>query len=262
MGTASWYQDFANGYQWSYRAAITVDVGSNTGARDVSISIPATWDYFWETVRSAGQDVRITAADGVTLIPFDIDTFSATNRTGTIEIDGYTVPGTGARVYLLWIYWGQAACSTAITPLSISGADTGYIELGRPSTRLVSNPIQRPGDTVARERTSKGTAESVFVWLDSGPLLGPRREPYAESVNYEAVSYATVDVQTGGSTVGGMASVPSVRFVEYRDSVWIRQTVSAGVDDTDYTALWTITTTLGQVLTGRSVVQVRNVSEA
>ena len=145
MGTASWYQDFANGYQWSYRAAITVDVGSNTGARDVSISIPATWDYFWETVRSAGQDVRITAADGVTLIPFDIDTFSATNRTGTIEIDNYTVPGTGSRVYLLWIYWGQASCSTAITPLSISGADTGYIELGRPSTRLVSNPIQRPG---------------------------------------------------------------------------------------------------------------------
>lgn len=262
MGTVSWYKDYANGYEWKYRAAITVDVGSSTGARDVAVSIPATWDLFWSTVRSAGQDVRITAGDGVTLVPFDIDTFSTTNRTGTIEIDGYTVPGTGSRVYVLWIYWGQADCSTAITPLTISGADSGYIELSRPSTRLISCKPQRPGDTVARDRVAKGTAESVFIWFNASELMSQRREEYAKSIDYEGISYVTADVQAAGVTVGGMASVPSLRVVEYQDQLWVRHTVSAGVDDTDYTALLTITTTLGQVLTGRGVLQVRNVQEA
>lgn len=264
--TASWYKDYANGYEWKYRAAITVDVGSNTGPRDVSISIPETWDLFWSNVRSAGQDVRITSADGVTLVPFDIATFSTTNRTGTIEIDNYAVPGTGSRVYVLWIYWGQADCSTAITSLSISGADTGYIELSRPSTRLISCRPQRPGDTVARDRVAKGTAETVFVWFNVSELLAERREVYANSLDYEGISYVTADVQAAGVTVGGMASVPSLRVVEVESAtgptLWVRHSISAGVDDTDYTALLTITTTLGQVLTGRGVLQVRNVQES
>ncbi len=179
-----------------------------------------------------------------------------------IEIDGYTVPGTGSRVYVLWVYWGQADCSTAITPLTISGADSGYIELSRPSTRLISCKPQRPGDTVARDRVAKGTAESVFIWFNASELMSQRREEYAKSIDYEGISYVTSDVQAAGVTVGGMASVPSLRVVEYQDQLWVRHTVSAGVDDTDYTALLTITTTLGQVLTGRGVLQVRNVQES
>lgn len=270
-GTASHYRDFANPtYNWKYRACITVDVGSATGSRDAQITIPPAWDHFWSTVRSAGEDIRVTAADGTTLVTFDLaGGFSTTTRTGVIEIDNYTVPGTGSRVYTLWLYWGQADCTTGISGFVPASPDTGYIELSRPGGRTLVAAPERPGDTIARQRVSKGQGETVHVWINLSPLLGTRREPYGgnqttkvgSTIDYEAVSTVTYDVQTGGASQAAMISVPATRVVEYEGELWARIQVAAGSDDVDYTLLVTVGTTLSQVLVPRALVLVRTVAE-
>lgn len=263
MATASWYKDYANpSYVWQYRAYITVDVGSSTGSRDAQITIPADWDEFWTTVRSAGQDIRVTAADGVTLVTFDLAAgFSTSTRAGVIEVDNYTVPGTGSRVYGLWVYWGQADCATGVTAIVPSTPDLGYIELSRPGIRQVSAAPERPGDTTPRGRISKRSTETVHVWVRLADLLAIRREAHSRSLDYESVSTLTYDVQLATVSQAAMISVPSARIVEHDGELWARVNVAAGSDDATYTLLVTIGTTLGQTLTGSALVQVINTSE-
>lgn len=261
---ASWYKDYANPtYEWKYRAVITVDVGTATGSRDAQITIPKDWDLFWDNVRSAGEDVRVTSADGVTLVTFDLAAgFSTTTRTGVIEIDNYTVPGTGSRVYVLYVYWGQASCSSGLTSFSPSSPDTGYIALEQPYGRLITTRPQRPGDTVLRDRVSKRVDEDVFIWFRLTDLLHPRRDKFFNRLGYEGIATVTWDVQTGGASQAGMFSVPSIRVVETDDGdIWARCTVDDGSESTDYAVIVTITTTLGQALQGGGIMQVRNADE-
>ena len=264
MATASWFRDYANPtYRWKYRACITVDIGSATGAQDITVAIPPDWDHFWTTVRSAGEDVRVTAADGVTITAYDLAAgFSTTTRSGTIEVDNYTVPGTGARVFALWVYWGHASCLSGLTPFAPAAPVFGYIELSRPGIRSVVAFPERPGDTITRQRLAKGAGETVHVWMNLSPMLGYRRESFSDGTDYEAVSTITYDVQLAGSSTAAMVTQTATRIIEHDAEIWARIEVKAGVDDTDYTIVVTVGTTLSQVLVPRAMIQIRNVSEA
>lgn len=263
---ATWYTNAANpSWAWSRRIPIAVDLtGGATGAQDVNIALPADWDDFWENVRSSGEDIRVTDADGITLLTIDLNGFSKSNRTGTIEIDNWTPPGTGSRIPLIWLYWGESSATTVVSSFAPAGALTAYVELGAPGGPrhlfLSSEPLgaTRPDGAIA-----KRSGETVHVWLCVAALMGPRLKDQADRSLYEGISYVTYDVQTGGASQAAMVTAASPRFVEDEQlRVWVRLEVKAGSDNTDYTALLTVRTTEGQTLVGTWLVRVRDTDEA
>ena len=93
---------------WAKRVAVTVAHSNGLGTPDLSFAIPANWDDFWSNVETTGHDIRITAADGETLLSYDVTSFSKTNRTGTIEVDAAPLGATSLSC-LIWMYWQNSS---------------------------------------------------------------------------------------------------------------------------------------------------------
>ena len=132
---------------WGYRQAIVVDNLGGASTIDVTATIPADFDPFWQNVLANGFDIRVTLADGKTLATFDVDSFNQTNRTGTIEIDNASAADSDAML-VFWLYWGNAAAANAATTFTPSSAKTGHIVPNcMPAGFLVTAAAARPGDT-------------------------------------------------------------------------------------------------------------------
>ena len=117
----SWYSS-----NWSHRQAIVIDNLTGAGTIDVTASLPADFDPFWDNVLVSGNDIRVTLADGKTLATYDVDAFNAVNRAGIIEVDNLTATSSDAML-VLWLYWGNPAASSATTTFTPSAPKTGYI---------------------------------------------------------------------------------------------------------------------------------------
>lgn len=241
---------------WKQRAPISLDRTGGTGSADATVSLPATWDRFWSGVSSnSGDDIRITDSDGLTLVTFDLDSFSKSGRTGTLEIDNYSVSTVG--MYQLWLYWNSSGASTAVTPFVPATPKTGYIDPGLP-TRLFRYRPERYGATVPRDTFVKASAEQVKIAVDFGAALQKARAPVNGHFDLEEIQYATVDVQTGGVSTGTAFDVTKTRILlGGRVSCLIK----GGSSGTDYTVIVTVTTTLGNVFEKRVRMSVRNVVE-
>lgn len=245
-----------------FRIPITVDSTAGAGGIDVTATIPPTLDAFWSYVASAGADVRLTDADGYTLLTFQLGAgFSIATRTGTVEVDNWTSPA--AQMCLLWLYWGSGSTSLAGSFVA-AAPKTGYIDGSDPSTnphRVVA-VVERPGDNRPRARVAKKAAEEILVdWDLRGVLMG-RLDTYAGRKLDEEITYASYAVlDSGGSAVAGMITQTSLRFIA---DGWIRTLVKAGTAGNDYTiALTVVTVNAGgqsRTLVFRAGLQVRDVA--
>ena len=66
-----WLKDSSgNLFTWRRPVAIDNSAGSS-GSIDWTLTVPAFDDLFWGNIRSSAQDLRVTAADGVTLLTFE-----------------------------------------------------------------------------------------------------------------------------------------------------------------------------------------------
>lgn len=100
LSAQAWYNA-----DWPYRCAVSVP-GLAVVQTDfqVKISLPSTFDFI-NTV-DGGSDIRITAADGTTELPFWIEEWNKAGTTGTIWVKVPSLPITGLTVYL---YYGNPA---------------------------------------------------------------------------------------------------------------------------------------------------------
>lgn len=97
----SWYN-----LNWLYRRSVAV---SNPGTIalynfQVQIKLDNTFDF--TKSQSGGSDIRVTANDGTTLIPFWIETWDAVGHQAVIWVKLTTIPTSGTSVY---IYYGNSA---------------------------------------------------------------------------------------------------------------------------------------------------------
>jgi len=255
----SWYDS-----DWKYRAPITVYNDAATGTYDWTAAIPSTFQHLFSNTVSAGEDIRITDADGTTPVTFDVASFSQANLTGTIEADNDPLQGTGY-VNLRWIYYGYASATTAITAVAPASAKTGTLSMETPSGYVMRAGPEQPGATKPAFKVAKKSTESIDVYIDLTDVLVLRAETSQGSRAFEEPDYMVVTGRTANGTDSSIQSASAHRFLLTPDGrLYAVVRLIAGTAGSDYTVIATITTTLSptpRVLDYRIWLQIRDVDE-
>jgi hypothetical protein len=237
-----------------YRMPITVDhTGAVAGVFDATATIPADMMHFWSTVQSTGNDIRVVRADGITAVTkFDLDTFSTTNKTGTLEIQD-TAAAQSSLQY--WLMWGDSGLSSGVTAFVPVGPKPAYIDQGAPAPGCVvlARAQERPGETAPIFEIAKDPDSTIYVWFVFGPMLQQRVNPSQGSYELETLTYCTPSA-AAGLTV----TVSATRFEDGRPGRGaVKIKVSGGTTANDYIITATAGTSEGRVLTMRAKVKVR-----
>ncbi len=156
---------------WRYRAPISVDFSSwSSGAKDIRVTLDASWDLFWDAISSDGKDVRITTANGTTLVgKLYLQTWNYSSKSAIIDIEQIT-PSQACQAQL-WLYWGNSSATTVSTSFTASSPVTGRVELLAPSAKVSKIGNERPGNARNLTALSIMDEESRYVFLDLTALL-------------------------------------------------------------------------------------------
>lgn len=240
------------------RLPITVINTSGGATIDFNCTLEKDLDQFWELIDNDGEELRITLADGITLATYAVDdgsggAFDATNKLGRIRVDGVATGSTANEALLFWLYYdtetteGDGAGSVTIT-----SAETGYIERGAPAWAIVT--VRRPRTDTDRPPAifHKDSTETYHVWLDLTEALERRSLPFANRYVYEEVRRVTYRVVNNASSEqAAMVDRAGVRFVEAIDEqnarrkrFYVRLPLTGGADDTNYTLQASIMTVI------------------
>lgn len=256
---------------WDYRLPITIlcqGESASTAVRvEVDLSQLADLDHLWTVLNlhgTPGNDIRVTLSDGRTLAVYDLQSFNATTRTGTLRFD-YTTPNTTSAVGCGWLYFGNTAASAGAGTTVNTTAVTGKIAQEDPAGYPVLGAYaQETRSSETRELLPKTPGETIFVGYEI-PDLTPRCEPSAKFKGYEGIDYVKQDVWDNESTPAiqeSMKDLDEVRFVQCEGGpLVVRVAVLAGTVDKDYGSLLTVETTLGRTLQRRIGVAVRTTTE-
>ena len=163
---------------WMYRKAIDV---LNPGASvltgfQVEVSLDGSFDF--SKTNNDGSDVRFTSEDGVSMIPYWIDTWDEGNTIAKIWIKVPSIPAAGTTIYM---YYGNTA-ATAVS----DGDDTfeffddfssqiasqpGYYTFGPASTIMVQ-------EYLGWNESSSPHTLSVVKAPETGAFEGEPERPY------------------------------------------------------------------------------------
>lgn len=251
----SWLKDGTT--IWTGRSMLLVD---NTGAavtpKDVSVSVPAHWEGWAFCNQTDGRDIRVTSADGITLVTYDLESFNATTRTLTIELDDVTV--TANRNQVFWVYYGSDDAADAQSSVAPSSALTGYLLAGNPVTRRFAYSEEAEGTTRPTTRFQKRSAEQLWIACDFGAALIPALGTYNGKADFEELGSVLVQVELSGSAQAAMVDGARNRGV---GKGMILAWVQAGSSGQTYTVVIRATTTLGRVLEARCLLTVQDDAE-
>lgn len=240
----SWYDD-------TYTKRIPISVYNSAGAAsgDVDVTIPKDWEDFWSSVDANAAYVRVTGADGRTLLSYDVDdgaggSFSVANRAGRIRIDGAALYALVDSTTLFWLYYDTdgtvvADASVAVVMASIL---TGYIEPGGvPSARLtLVQPPQAGNQRPSRVEVKTTVTEERF-WFDFGAVLQRYATVVESSLSYEEIQAIRYDVyDTSAVSQASMVNHGNTRFIELIEGRRRRMLVGVWVDDGSDATAYTI----------------------
>src|SRR5437899_11737562 len=94
---------------WGYRSQVTVN---NPGASmpaslQVKVALDSSFDF--TKALSNGADLRVTDADGLTLLPFWIEKWNPSGTSATIWVNVPSIPATGETLYF---YYGNPSATS------------------------------------------------------------------------------------------------------------------------------------------------------
>ena len=247
-----------------FRRSISIDATASATASDVQIVIPSALSEFWDAIDASGNELRVTDADGETVLSYKItgsvSGFDRSTRDGIIQIDDYDPAA--VCVGQAWLYYGISGASSGAASFTFAASRTGYINPGAPIS-IISAAPQRPGDTRPRDAVSKMADEVIWVWFDFGELLQVLTTPNGEQQQWEELDEVTYYVTLAGATQAGMVSASSVRIIGGR---YVQLLVQGGSTGSSYTLAVQAKTTYptqqtGRTLAARCLVRVKDVSE-
>lgn len=249
---------------WGKRIPLSVDNTAGAASpKDVTFDLTLIdhLDEFWLNVQSAGEDVRVTDANGKTLETFDLLSFNTTTRTGTLEVQNMVV--SGSAVEQLWLYFDNSGASTAVTSFTPGTPLVANVATERPPRAfIVPMNRERPGDLKPSVAVHKDSGETIFLYWDIEDLLmSACGEGFQGQDLFEEVARATYDIEQAGGSQASLFDADSIRFIECDGRRYVRTNVKAGTDANDYTAVLTLTTTEGRVIVGRVEVRINDVNE-
>lgn len=229
---------------WTRRACVIFQ--TTTGAtKDAEFTIPASWDDFWDTIDTAGAQLRVTKADGVTGVTYQIGTkvsWSKANRLGNIEIEDLVFATGSAGV--LWLYYGNATATdgagsfTATTPTEI------FVIVRRPTQPTITAAPAAPGELTPRIRLAKTTSDVRYIAWDITNELAPPVGTAYDGGKFEEPAALDFDVVQSGSPVGTMYTDANVYASEVDGRIYALTLIQAGTDANDYTAVLKVRTTI------------------
>jgi hypothetical protein len=116
---------------WKYRNSVIVTNPAGISLTDFQVQISLDNSFDFAKTENDGGDVRLTDIDGITLIPFWIESWNVTEQQATIWVKVPAIPISGTTVYM---YYGNP--NAVITPpVPVETPPVG------PFTRAVGNPI-------------------------------------------------------------------------------------------------------------------------
>ena len=257
----SWRWESAT-VKWTKRADITVDNSAGTtAAHNVTVTIPAQWDDFWDTIDASGNELRVTDSDGQAAKVWDLSGFNKTNRTGTIRIESVSM--TASTMQRLCLYWGSVGTAGSASGAPATGSPkTGYLGLDMKRRVLVAIP-EDAGATIPRLSISKGTADELDVVIDYGALMSARLAPHAGRLLAEEIDRITLQVLDSSAVdQTAMYDLSKCRFIGTSTQSFVSLRIKAGTNAANYTAVLSMTTTgtgSANTILFRFGVQVNNV---
>jgi hypothetical protein len=142
VSAQSWYN-----ISWSNRRAVTVTNTNSQALTNFQVRVKLDNTFSFSKAQSGGRDLRVTAADGTTLIPFWVETW-APDTSASIWVK---VPSIAANASAtVYLYYGNSAATGVASgdntfdffdDFTITTAKQGYYSLSEPATYLV-NPYQ------------------------------------------------------------------------------------------------------------------------
>lgn len=270
----SWYRDLSNpSHTWSDRISFVVDTSSTAGSTavraEIDLSDYADFDWLWDLLDlhgTPGSDIRITAADGRTLVDQLQATtaINTTTRVGVLRFDFTTLAPNVMHVFHL--YLGNASASSAWgTVVNVTAVDAYFMQDAKGGgypVVSVSGQDAKSGET--REVVSKHPSDDAFVGFTVDDLV--RRCTLSAGLDlYEEIEQISLEVLDVDTDQPGLYSLGDVRVgtcPRSPGSPLIRVKVVAGTDGTDYGIEPSITTTLGRILVRRVGLSVRQTVES
>jgi hypothetical protein len=222
----SWYDvDFKR------RMPIAIDTSlTSSGSFQFALTIPSSWDDFWDNVLTNGYDAVITDENGDNVATFERVTWNVSTRTGTFRCNFGTVKAANV-IHQGWLYWDNPSASSDLSvSVAISSPVNAYIYLGAPFKNVVNLASQSGLSTVPTTIIQKDPDELIDVWFPVAQLLAPRSLPSEEKLDFKLVNYYDFEVlDSAGSTVA-MVSLGETRSI----NGWVRTRITGGTADTDY----------------------------
>jgi hypothetical protein len=225
------------------REAITVLNSAGTATPDVTISIPLDWDEFWDNIDASGNEIRVCHPNGYTVLDYEWTAFNSSTRQGTLVIDEYPAPGNAAdEACLAWLYYKSSSTQgDASTTTTITSAETGVIDLSRPSYIGGAALRPQPGSTRPGIVMQKDPDEQLHVWLDITPALLDRRGVLGGRKMWEEPwSVEVTGTTAAGSPFTTLVDATRLRWVEDLTRgarrMFLKAFVKAGASGTNYQA--------------------------
>ena len=106
---------------WKYRRAVTVTCPCDVAQADYQVKITLDNTFDFANAKSDGSDLRVTASDGTTAVPFWIESWDSVGHSASIWVKLATIPLEGVSIFL---YYGNPAA----TELSNGGAVFSFFD--------------------------------------------------------------------------------------------------------------------------------------
>lgn len=136
---------------WIYRSPVVVNNPNGATLTQFQVNIRLGSETDFTKLQPNGADLRVTAADGVTQLPFWIESFNASSSTASIWVKIPSIPASGTTLY---IYYGNPAATSASNGNNVflffddfesqTGQKPGYFALSSPTTALVQSQEWEP----------------------------------------------------------------------------------------------------------------------
>ena len=235
-----------------YRFPIVLD-GSATaaGSVDATISLTALAAEFWATIQADADDVRVSRADGLAGISYDLESLNYAGKTVTVELDGLTHHVTNTMT-VVWLYFGDSDATNFEDGITTSSPLTGYTLFTGPGEEPIYSLGSPAGTTAPVNRRQKRSSETVFLWFAVGPfgaLAYPFKGRAQAPEGPQSLSSTATAVAGYAGTV--TASTSSIRLYQSPSGeVFARVTASGGTTENLYDLVLTVVTTEGRTLEG------------
>src|SRR5215472_7831015 len=95
---------------WQYRSGVTIANPGGTSLTNYQVNVVLGSGFNFNLAQANGADIQFTASDGVTVIPFWLESWNASGSSASLWVNVPSIPAAGTTIYM---YYGNASATSA-----------------------------------------------------------------------------------------------------------------------------------------------------